>query len=45
MVHEAIHTIKLKNHRAMIVQMNLIQANDQVNCDFLRLLILHSGLD
>jgi hypothetical protein len=43
-VQEALHTIKTKNQKAMVLKLDLIKAYDRVDWGFLRLVLLQVGL-
>lgn len=41
----AIHSIKTKMHNIVILEVDLVKAYDRVNWGFLRIFLLHFGLD
>lgn len=45
LAQEVIHSIKTKNRRALMLKVDFVKAYDRVNWDFLRPLLLHTGLD
>jgi hypothetical protein len=43
-VHESLHSIKLKNIKALVLKLDLIKAYDRVHWGFLGLVLLQVGL-
>jgi hypothetical protein len=43
-VQEAVHNIKVKNIKSLVLKLDLIKSYDRVDCGFLRLVLLQVGL-
>jgi hypothetical protein len=43
-VQEVLHSIKVKNKKALVLKLDLVKAYDRVDWDFLRLVLLQIGL-
>ena len=44
MAQEDFHSIKVKNNKALVLKLDMMKAYDQVDCGFLRLVLLQVGL-